>query len=68
MCVARELGALRRLPSTDQQRLVKSLEQSDWVAGQLLPLVNDGVQKEPIRAMLRAARNGSAKSPSGAPV
>src|SRR5688572_26102827 len=54
MCVARELGALRRLPSTDQQRLVKSLEQSDWVAGKLLPLVNDGIQKEPIRAMLRA--------------
>ena len=54
VCVARELGALRRLPSTDQQRLVKSLEQSDWVAGKLLPLVNDGVQKEPIRAMLRS--------------
>lgn len=52
-CLAREIATLRRIPSADQDRETLRLEQSEWVASRILPLLAPG-QKEPLRAMLTA--------------
>jgi len=52
-CLARELATLRRLPNADQDRETARLEQSDWVASKIVPMMAPAL-KDPLRAALAA--------------
>lgn len=53
-CLARELAALRRLPSADQDQIKLRYEQSEWLTDKIIPLTNSTTRLDPLRAILAA--------------
>lgn len=51
-CMSRELATLRRVPGADQDQVTARLEQAEWLADKVLPLIGSATHAEPVRQLL----------------
>ncbi|HSC06944.1 MAG TPA: EAL domain-containing protein, partial [Steroidobacteraceae bacterium] len=51
-CMSRELATLRRVPGADADAVTARMEQAEWLADKLLPLISSATHAEPLRHLL----------------
>jgi EAL domain-containing protein (putative c-di-GMP-specific phosphodiesterase class I)/GGDEF domain-containing protein len=51
-CMSRELATLRRVPGAEADAVTARMEQAEWLADKLLPLISSATHAEPLRHLL----------------
>jgi EAL domain-containing protein (putative c-di-GMP-specific phosphodiesterase class I)/GGDEF domain-containing protein len=51
-CMSRELATLRRVPGADADAVTARMEQAEWLADKVLPLISSATHAEPLRHLL----------------
>jgi EAL domain-containing protein (putative c-di-GMP-specific phosphodiesterase class I)/GGDEF domain-containing protein len=51
-CLSRELATLRRVPGADADAVTARMEQAEWLADKLMPLMSAATHAEPLRHLL----------------